>query len=85
MAKKVKITIAADTSNYTTSIAAADENGNIIAQARRLLKVKEGERGLRQSDALFQHIVNMPEMMSQLMKQELLNIQDTKYSLFHNI
>ena len=69
MAKKVKITIAADTSNYTTSTAAADENGNIIAQARRLLKVKEGERGLRQSDALFQHIVNMPEMMSQLMKQ----------------
>ena len=69
MAKKVKITIAADTSNYTTSTAAADENGNIIAQTRRLLKVKEGERGLRQSDALFQHIVNMPEMMSQLMKQ----------------
>ncbi len=69
MIKKVKAVIAADTSNYTTSAAAVDENGNIIAQARRLLKVREGERGLRQSDALFQHVVNMPEMMTQLMEK----------------
>lgn len=66
--RSVKIAVGMDTSNYTTSAAAADENGNIVAQARRLLKVKEGERGLRQSDALFQHVVNMPEMMAQLME-----------------
>lgn len=66
--KKLKLVIAADTSNYTTSFAAVDENRRVVAQARRLLKVKEGERGLRQSDALFQHITNIPKMMAELME-----------------
>lgn len=50
-----------DTSNYKTSIALLDRN-EIICDVRRFLDVKEGERGLRQSDALFQHVKNLPEL-----------------------
>ena len=46
-----------DTSNYTTSVAVFD--GEHIIQNKKLLTVKKGERGLRQSDALFQHTVNL--------------------------
>ncbi len=53
-----------DTSNYTTS--AALFNGNDIVQVKKLLQVKAGERGLRQSDAVFQHTVNMPEILAEL-------------------
>ena len=43
-----------DTSNYTTSAAWFDgENGD---NAGKLLEVPEGSLGLRQSDALFQHV-----------------------------
>ncbi len=48
-----------DTSNYTTSVAVCDENGVIINE-KILLEVREGERGLRQSDAVFLHINNLP-------------------------
>ncbi len=50
-----------DTSNYTTSLALFD--GKEIFQSKKLLSVKEGEKGLRQSDALFQHTVNLPELV----------------------
>ena len=36
--------IGVDTSNYTTSLAAADSDGKIIANIKRLLPVAEGER-----------------------------------------
>ncbi len=58
-----------DTSNYTTSAAVYNtENGELI-QSRRLLSVKDGELGLRQSDAVFQHTVNLPEMIEACLKQ----------------
>ena len=53
-----------DTSNYTTSIAVADETG--YRHGRTILEVKTGERGLRQSDALFLHTVNLPRLFSEL-------------------
>lgn len=53
-----------DTSNYTTSVALFD--GENVFQSKKLLKVKSGERGLRQSDAVFQHTVNMPEILAVL-------------------
>jgi N6-L-threonylcarbamoyladenine synthase len=53
-----------DTSNYTTSLAIADEGGEIIANLKIPLSVKSGERGLRQSDAVFQHTKNLPEIFS---------------------
>ena len=55
-----------DTSNYTTSVALCDSNGKIILNLKKLLPVKEGERGLRQSDALFLHTKNLPEIMQGL-------------------
>ena len=58
MAKKIFLGI--DTSNYTTSCAFCDFEGNILKNLKILLPVKEGERGLRQSDAVFAHIKNIP-------------------------
>ena len=55
-----------DTSNYTTSVSLVDGEGNVILNHKRLLTVKEGERGLRQSDAVFQHIKNTEEAASVL-------------------
>ena len=45
-----------DTSNYRTSAAAVTLDGEILADYRELLPVSEGERGLRQSEAVFAHI-----------------------------
>lgn len=53
-----------DTSNYTTSVAIY-QNGQII-QEKKLLNVKPGQRGLRQSEAVFQHIVNLPELFNKI-------------------
>lgn len=61
-----------DTSNYTTSVAYYD--GSIGESYGRLLDVKPGELGLRQSDALFQHVKRLPEMAEQAL-QGLYNIQ----------
>ncbi|MEG0663435.1 MAG: O-sialoglycoprotein endopeptidase, partial [Anaerovoracaceae bacterium] len=55
-----------DTSNYTTSVALISPEG-VYRDVRRLLSVKEGERGLRQSTALFQHIGALPELMTEIM------------------
>ncbi len=45
-----------DTSNYRTSIAAITFEGEILVNERELLPVAAGERGLRQSDAVFAHL-----------------------------
>jgi N6-L-threonylcarbamoyladenine synthase len=55
-----------DTSNYTTSVALCDENCKIIANLKIPLPVKDGERGLRQSDAVFAHIKNLPLITQKL-------------------
>ena len=52
-----------DTSNYKTSVAVIDREQSIVCDIRNFLKVKQGEKGLRQSDALFQHVKNLPELM----------------------
>lgn len=54
-----------DTSNYTTSCAVFSSDGTII-QKKKLLPVKQGELGLRQSDAVFHHTVGLPELMKSL-------------------
>jgi len=53
-----------DTSNYTTSAAVFD--GRTGENAGRLLEVRPGELGLRQSDALFQHVKRLPGLLEQL-------------------
>lgn len=57
-----------DTSNYTTSVAAFD--GADGRNCGKLLDVPEGTLGLRQSDALFQHVKRLPELMETLSAQE---------------
>lgn len=52
-----------DTSNYTTSVAAVDEDGRVIFDHRSPLKVEEGGRGLRQSQAVFDHVTNLPNVI----------------------
>ena len=58
-----------DTSNYKTSVAVADSSGNIVCDIREFLQVKTGERGLRQSDALFQHVKMLPVLMERVRGQ----------------
>ena len=53
-----------DTSNYTTSIAFFD--GEQGVNESKLLPVKAGELGLRQSDAVFAHIKSLPELSGRL-------------------
>ena len=57
-------TLGLDTSNYTTSAAVFDGAEGI--NTGKLLEVRPGERGLRQSDALFQHVKALPERMEEL-------------------
>ncbi len=56
--------IGIDTSNYTTSIAFFDGQAGI--NCSKLLPVKQGELGLRQSDAVFSHIKSLPELSGRL-------------------
>ncbi len=53
-----------DTSNYTTSLALCGESGQVYLNAKKLLPVEEGARGLRQSDAVFHHVKQMPPLTS---------------------
>lgn len=53
-----------DTSNYTTSIASFDGESGL--NCSRLLPVKPGELGLRQSDAVFSHTKSLPELSGRL-------------------
>jgi len=55
-----------DTSNYTTSAAVCTKDGEIVANIKLPLPVRAGECGLRQSDAVFAHIKNIPSVMSKL-------------------
>jgi N6-L-threonylcarbamoyladenine synthase len=57
-----------DTSNYTTSVAIVDDEKRIIFDERIILSVKSGERGLRQNEAIFQHINNMPILIDKAFK-----------------
>jgi len=53
-----------DTSNYTTSIAYFDGTDGV--NCSKLLPVKAGELGLRQSDAVFHHTKSLPELSGRL-------------------
>ena len=52
-----------DTSNYRTSAAAVTAEGEILFNARKLLPVAPGERGLRQNEAVFLHVKQMREIL----------------------
>ena len=55
-----------DTSNYTTSVSLVDvQSGEVIVNMKRLLPVKEGERGIRQNDAIFHHTTALPALINE--------------------
>ena len=56
-----------DTSNYTTSCAVYTEKG--LEHEKRLLPVRTGQLGLRQSDAVFHHIRALPEVSGRLLRE----------------
>ena len=59
------ITLGIDTSNYATSVALVDnENHQVIFSEKRFLPVEEGKIGLRQQQALFEHIKNLTNIFS---------------------
>jgi len=62
----MNIFLGIDTSAYTSSLALVDEEQNIIADERMILQVGAGKRGLRQSEAFFQHIKNLPFLFARL-------------------
>lgn len=55
-----------DTSNYKTSVAVTDRDGNIIFERSEYLLVDKGKRGLRQSEAFFMHSNRLPDYMTDL-------------------
>ncbi len=60
------LVLGVDTSNYTTSLAVVDLDNMFAVQSKKLLPVAEGALGLRQSDAVFHHTVQLPVLFSDL-------------------
>ena len=54
-----------DTSNYTTSVCLYDSDSGKVIAKRKLLPVKDGELGLRQSDAVFHHVQQLPALFEE--------------------
>ena len=61
------ITLGIDTSNYATSVALVDNDKHEVLFAdKRFLTVEQGKLGLRQQQALFEHIKNLTDIFSDL-------------------
>ncbi len=56
----MSVVLGIDTSNYTTSAALYDTQSGEMIMSGRLLEVPSGEKGLRQSNALFLHTRQLP-------------------------
>ncbi|WP_040196970.1 peptidase M22 [Candidatus Soleaferrea massiliensis] len=55
-----------DTSNYTTSVAVYDSKTDAVIQSKRLLPVKAGGKGLKQSDAVFLHTKQIADVFKEV-------------------
>lgn len=71
-----------DTSNYTTSAALYDSETKTVVQKKMLLPVKSGQKGLRQSDAVFHHTVQLPQILQSLFSESKGNIDGVGVSVF---
>ncbi|MBQ3136070.1 MAG: peptidase M22 [Clostridia bacterium] len=71
-----------DTSNYTTSAALYFPEENKIIHKKMLLPVKAGEKGLRQSDAVFHHVQQLHSVCEMLFADCELNIESIGASAF---
>lgn len=61
--------LAVDTSCYTTSLCVIDLSGRLIFESAKLLKVKAGTKGLRQSEGFYQHVYALNEAFSEFASQ----------------
>lgn len=57
-----KVILGIDTSCYTTSLAVMNAKGELLRDERKILSVKKGNCGLAQSEMVFQHTRNLPEL-----------------------
>lgn len=57
-----------DTSCYTTSVALLAADGSFVDEARIILAVKPGCRGLQQSEMVFQHTRNLPLLLEKILQ-----------------
>ena len=73
--------LAFDTSNYTTSVALYDADTNRVYHAKRLLPVKPGEKGIRQSDAVFHHTQQLPALLKETLEQAASALQLSREAL----
>ena len=55
-----------DTSNYTTSVAIFNSESREVMHRKKLLPVKCGSLGFRQSDVVFSHVKAMPSIITEL-------------------
>ena len=58
-----------DTSNYTTSVAVYNSENGKMLQRKQLLPVKQGQLGLRQSDAVFHHTQQLHTLVENIAKE----------------
>ncbi len=58
-----------DTSCYTTSCALVSLEGQVLVSVRLPLEVALGDRGLRQSEAVFKHLRQIPQAFRQALDQ----------------
>ncbi len=58
-----------DTSNYTTSVALYDAATGKVFQKKKLLPVRPGEKGIRQSDAVFHHTQQLSVLLTELLEE----------------
>ncbi|MEG1275225.1 MAG: glycoprotease [Ruthenibacterium sp.] len=64
------LTLGIDTSNYATSLAVfCTDTKEVVCATKRFLPVKQGELGLRQSDAVFHHTQALPELLREMSTQ----------------
>ncbi len=71
-----------DTSNYTTSAALYDSEKGTVVQQKMPLPVKKGARGLRQSDAVFHHTVQLPQVLERLLRDRPVHLDGVGVSVF---
>lgn len=64
-----------DTSNYTTSVSVVSLDNRYYQSEKLLLPVSKGEIGLRQSDAVFLHTKQLPQLLDKLLDTNDYNIR----------
>lgn len=69
--------IGIDTSNYTTSVALYDNLNRSVINKRKLLEIKQGKVGIRQSEAVFLHV----NQISDLIKEVISDLKETPLAI----